>query len=137
MRGRANVDDPREHVLAVAARLFYAEGIRAVGIERVQAESGVARATIYRHFPGKDAFVLAFIEQRDESWRAWLRERVEALSPEPDGRPLAVFDAIAERIRASAFVAARSRTRSPSCLTRRTRPTRLPVGTRSWSSSST
>ena len=103
MRGRANVDDPRGHVLDVAERLFYEEGVRAVGIERLQAEAGVARATIYRHFPGKDALVLAFVEQRDERWRRWLRERVEALSPTADGRPLAVFTAVAERIRSNGF----------------------------------
>jgi AcrR family transcriptional regulator len=103
MRGQSSVEDPKAHVLAVASRLFYSEGIRAVGIERVQQEAGVARATIYRHFPGKDALALAFVELRDEQWRAWFRERVEALSPDVEGRPLAAFDAIAERIGAVGF----------------------------------
>ena len=94
---------PGEHVLDVAARLFYDEGIRAVGIERVQSESGVARATIYRHFPSKDALVVAFVEERDERWRVWLGERVEALAPSAEGRPLAVFDTIAERISTVGF----------------------------------
>ena len=90
-------------MLAVAAALFYEEGVRAVGIDRVQQESGVARATIYRHFEGKDGLVVAFIEQRDEQWRAWFRERIETLSPDPAGRPLAAFDAIAERIATVGF----------------------------------
>lgn len=103
MRGISTVADPKAHVLATAARLFYDHGVGAVGIERVQQESGVARATIYRHFQGKDALVLAFVEQRDEHWRAWLRSRVEALSPVPEGRPLAVLDAIAERLCSQGF----------------------------------
>jgi AcrR family transcriptional regulator len=103
MRGVSTVADPKAHVLATAARLFYEHGIGAVGIERVQEQSGVARATIYRHFQGKNGLVLAFVEQRDEHWRAWLRDRVEAISPAPAGRPLAALDAIAERLASSGF----------------------------------
>ena len=103
MRGKSDVVNPKEHVLDVAARLFYEHGVHVVGIERVQQESGVARATIYRHFPGKDALVVAFIERRDETWRSWLHDRVEALSPDRLGRPLAVFDAVAERVSAPGF----------------------------------
>jgi AcrR family transcriptional regulator len=103
MRGRAVVDDPAEHVLAVAAELFYEHGVRAVGIDRVQRASGVARSTIYRHFPSKDALVVSFIEQRDEQWRSWLAQRVRALAPNPADRPLSVFRAIEERIATSGF----------------------------------
>ncbi|MGQ0832052.1 MAG: TetR/AcrR family transcriptional regulator [Microthrixaceae bacterium] len=103
MRGIASVEAPREHVLEVAGRLFYAEGIRAVGVDRILAESGVAKATLYRHFRTKDDLVVAFIERRDELWRAWLAERVEALADDVFERPLVVFDAIAERVEAWGF----------------------------------
>ncbi|MYS87306.1 TetR/AcrR family transcriptional regulator [Embleya scabrispora] len=83
----------RDRLLATAEELFYAEGIRAVGIERILAESGVGRASLYRHFPSKDDLVVAVLEARDRRWRSWLAERVEALG----GHPLAVFDALAER----------------------------------------
>jgi AcrR family transcriptional regulator len=103
MRGQSDVERPSEHVLAVAARLFYNEGANNVGIDRIQKESGAARATIYRHYPNKEALVTAFIIQRDEQYRAWLRERTEALAPNPTNRPLAVFTAIQERVNAKGF----------------------------------
>lgn len=83
----------RERLLAAAEDLFYAEGIRAVGVERILSVSGVGRASFYRHFPGKDDLVVAVLRARDVRWRAWLAERVEAHG----GGPLAVFDALAER----------------------------------------
>ncbi|WP_214410622.1 TetR/AcrR family transcriptional regulator [Sphaerisporangium fuscum] len=89
----------RERLLDAAEELFYAEGIRAVGVERILAESGVGRASFYRHFPGKDDLVVAVLRRRDEAWRAWLAERVAALG----GGPLEVFDALAERFARADF----------------------------------
>ncbi len=86
----------RERILDAASASFYREGIRAVGVDSVIADAGVAKATLYRHFPSKDALVLAFLERRDGRWRAWFAEAVERISPEPADRPLAVFDALAE-----------------------------------------
>ncbi|MDI1465664.1 TetR/AcrR family transcriptional regulator [Catellatospora sp. KI3] len=83
----------RERLLDTAEELFYADGIRAVGLERILSTSGVGRASFYRHFAGKDELVVAVLRRRDERWRQWLDERVSALG----GGPLAVFDAIAER----------------------------------------
>lgn len=87
----------RDRLLDTAERLFYAEGIRAVGIDRILAESGVGKASLYRHFPTKDELVLAVLRRRDESWRRWLEEAVAARDLPPAQRPLAVFDALAER----------------------------------------
>lgn len=89
----------RERLLSTAEALFYAEGIRAVGVERILTESGVGRASFYRHFSGKDALVVAVIENRDRKWRSWLEERVAALG----GSPLSVFDALAERFAGQDF----------------------------------
>ncbi|AVH23410.1 TetR/AcrR family transcriptional regulator [Nocardia cyriacigeorgica] len=86
----------RQRLLATAEDLFYAEGVRAVGLERLLSESGVGRASFYRHFASKDDLVLAVLTERDERWLAWLREAVEAVD-EPADRPLAVFDALAQR----------------------------------------
>lgn len=86
----------RERILDAVSVSFYREGIRAVGVDSVIADAGVAKATLYRHFPSKDALVLAFLERRDARWRAWFAEAVERISPDPAGRPLAVFDALAE-----------------------------------------
>ncbi|MEO8561300.1 MAG: TetR/AcrR family transcriptional regulator [bacterium] len=62
----------RENVLLTASALFYREGVRAVGMERIVERSGTAKTTIYRHFPTKDALVEAFLEREDrEFWQQW------------------------------------------------------------------
>lgn len=67
----------RERILLTAHDLFYAEGIRATGIDRVIAESGVAKVTFYRHFPSKNDLVRAFLEHRHERWMAWFAAALE------------------------------------------------------------
>jgi AcrR family transcriptional regulator len=59
--------DPRERILDVANHLFYAEGVRATGTEKIMSLSEVAKATFYRHFESKDALVLAYLENRDRA----------------------------------------------------------------------
>lgn len=66
----------RERILVTAHELFYRDGIRATGIDRVIAEAGVAKLTFYRHFPSKDELVRSFLAYRHDRWLAWL---VEAL----------------------------------------------------------
>ena len=56
----------RSRILATADRLFYAEGIRAVGVDRVVSEAKVTRATFYRHFPSKDHLITAYLAGRLE-----------------------------------------------------------------------
>ncbi|MEV5835671.1 TetR/AcrR family transcriptional regulator [Nocardia sp. NPDC052112] len=87
----------RQRLLATAEELFYADGIRAVGIDRLLQESGVGRASFYRHFASKDDLVVAVLEDRDRRWLTWLRESVEAKAGDPMDRPLAVFEALSER----------------------------------------
>lgn len=65
---------PRERILAAAHGLFYRDGIRATGIDRVIAESGVAKLTFYRQFASKDDLVLAFLAFRHERWMAWFAD---------------------------------------------------------------
>lgn len=61
----------RERLLDTAARIFYAEGIHGVGVDRVLSEAGVTRATMYRHFSGKEDLVLAYLEREDEAIRGY------------------------------------------------------------------
>lgn len=82
-------------ILEAAERLFYREGIRAVGMDAVKEEAGVALNTLYRHFPSKEALVEAYLVRRDERWRRWLEHSVEGVE-EPRERLLALFEALGE-----------------------------------------
>jgi AcrR family transcriptional regulator len=66
----------REHVLEVAARLFYAEGIRTVGIDRLAAEAEVTTTTLYRLFGSKEGLVAAYARRADAHWFEWLERTV-------------------------------------------------------------
>ncbi|MFS0838688.1 TetR/AcrR family transcriptional regulator [Paenibacillus sp. 1P03SA] len=59
-------ESARDRILRVASELFYMEGIRAVGIDRIIKESGVAKASFYRSFATKDDLAVAYLESRDE-----------------------------------------------------------------------
>ena len=83
----------RERVLATAYDLFSRHGTRAIGVDRIIAESGAAKMTLYRNFGSKDDLILAFLERREERWtRAWLQAGVEARAEDPAQRLLAIFD---------------------------------------------
>lgn len=97
------VSAARERILDAASVAFYRQGIRAVGVDAVIADAGVAKATLYRHFPSKDALVQAFLVRRDRRWRAWFTQTVERIAPDPGDRPLAVFDALAEWFTSDGF----------------------------------
>ncbi|MGS0754321.1 TetR/AcrR family transcriptional regulator [Roseateles sp. GG27B] len=64
----------RQRVLLTAYRLFYRDGIRATGIDRVIAESGTTKATFYRHFPSKNDLVSAYLVHRHDRWMAWFND---------------------------------------------------------------
>jgi AcrR family transcriptional regulator len=81
----------RRRLLETATRLFYAEGVHAVGIDRIIAEAGVAKATFYKHFPSKDDLVVAYLEEQDRLGRA-------AVSALPRKPPFEMIVAILDRI---------------------------------------
>jgi AcrR family transcriptional regulator len=83
----------RERILDTAYDLFSRHGIRAVGVDAIIQQSGVARMTLYRHFASKDALVLAFLERREERWtQDWLQHEVCERAADPAERLLAIFD---------------------------------------------
>jgi AcrR family transcriptional regulator len=85
--------DLRKRILDTAAELFYRDGVRSVGVDRIAAEAGVAKMTLYYHFRSKDELVAAWLRRRDEEWMSWLADAVERR----DGSPLlAVFEALRE-----------------------------------------
>lgn len=93
----------RVRILDTASDLFYRHGIRAVGVDTIVEESGVAKMTLYKHFASKEVLVGAVLARRGEEWIAKLRGRVEELSPEPGGRLVAVFDVLEEWFRTPDF----------------------------------
>jgi AcrR family transcriptional regulator len=54
----------KERILETADRLFYLQGIRAVGVDTIAAEIGISKRTLYNHFPSKDALISAYLERR-------------------------------------------------------------------------
>jgi AcrR family transcriptional regulator len=86
---------PRQRILDTAYELFSRNGIRAVGVDRIVAESSVAKMTLYRHFPSKAELALAFLDLREQRWtRDWLQREVHRAASTPRDRLLAVFDVL-------------------------------------------
>lgn len=91
----------KERLLDAADRLFYQEGVRAVGIDRVLAEAGAAKASLYSHFGCKDELVAAYVERRNDESRATIDAYVNRF-PESE-RALRFFDFIVEWVTRSDF----------------------------------
>ena len=86
--------DARARILETAFRLFYARGLRAVGVDTIIAESGVAKATFYKHFPAKDDLVVAYLDRVDEVWTGQLHAAAEAAGPDPADQLVGLFGAL-------------------------------------------
>ena len=94
--------EARSRLLGTASRIFYAEGIHAVGIDRIVGEAQVPRATLYRHFPGKDDLILAYLTEADQAIRAQVDEVVASGLP-ADETIRAISRSIADGIRSAGF----------------------------------
>jgi AcrR family transcriptional regulator len=88
----------RQRILDTAAEMFYREGVRAVGIDAIIARSGVAKMSLYRNFPSKDALVVTWLEDRNKFfWRRW--ESAEATcAGDPRGQLEAILDMVAATV---------------------------------------
>jgi AcrR family transcriptional regulator len=93
----------RERILATADRLFYNEGIHAVGVQRVVAESKVTRVTLYRHFPSKDHLISAYLERR----AAYDHEQVDGIIAAHPGDPGSALDDLATALTRDDFASMR------------------------------
>jgi len=54
----------KERILGTADRLFYLQGIRAIGVDTIAAEIGISKRTLHNHFPSKDALISAYLARR-------------------------------------------------------------------------
>jgi AcrR family transcriptional regulator len=95
---RRKATETREHVLEVANELFYWNGIRATGIDKVAAEAEVAPTTLYRLFASKDDLVGAYMQRAERLYREWFDAAVLAGGTHPRDQILALFDALAEQV---------------------------------------
>ncbi|MCR9111232.1 TetR/AcrR family transcriptional regulator [Marivita sp. XM-24bin2] len=93
----------RDHLVETALKLFYTNGFNATGIDKVLAESGVAKMTLYKHFRSKDELILAALQSRDERFRNWLMTEMDKAATEPTGQLLAMFDALETWFEGKAF----------------------------------
>ncbi|WP_343299342.1 TetR/AcrR family transcriptional regulator [Bradyrhizobium yuanmingense] len=85
----------KERILQTADKLFYLQGIRAIGVDTIAAEVGISKRTLYNHFPSKDALIAAYLERRFVSARP---------SDKPPGEQiLATFDSLERRFAAKDF----------------------------------
>lgn len=75
------MNDKRELLIETALTLFYRHGIRAVGINEVLKQSGIAKKTLYHHFAGKEELIAAALEHRDTLFYGWLSAEMAQYSP--------------------------------------------------------
>jgi AcrR family transcriptional regulator len=85
--------DARERILDTAYELFSRRAIRDVGVDELIERAGVAKATLYRHFPSKDDLVITFLERREERWTvAWVEAEARRRGSTPEEQLLAIFE---------------------------------------------
>ncbi|MCV9963298.1 TetR/AcrR family transcriptional regulator [Pararhizobium sp. BT-229] len=89
-------------ILTVAGALFYSEGIRAVGIDRIIEEAKVAKATLYRHYPSKDHLVAAYLQDRHERVVSSLHAVLDAAGAPRDQIKL-IFERLYEKADSAEF----------------------------------
>ena len=93
--------EPRSRLLAKASELFYREGVNSVGVDRIVSEAGVTRATFYRHFPGKQDLVLAYLQGAHDVIEE--RMAVALAMEDPRARLRALGEDIADQLLSPGF----------------------------------
>jgi AcrR family transcriptional regulator len=85
----------RDRILDTASQLFYRDGYHAVGIDTIVERSGVAKMTLYRHFPSKDDLIAAYLERSNAEFWDWLEGAIANVQ-EPRAKLMAAFEATAK-----------------------------------------
>ncbi len=86
----------RDELVRKALQVFYRDGFYATGMDKLVAETGVSKTSMYKHFRTKEELILASLRLRDENFRNWMFRRIEELSETPAGQIIASFDAMKE-----------------------------------------
>src|ERR1051325_11387651 len=95
--------EARRRILETADRLFYLDGIRAVGIDRIIAEAEVAKMSLYKHFPSKDDLILAVLAYREQAVLAFFRAAMERHSKKTKNSLRAFFAALKDLFKSPGF----------------------------------
>jgi len=92
----ADVTQPttRQKILETAGDLFFRQGYRAVGVDTIVKETGIAKMTLYRHFPSKDDLIVAYLEQVNWQMQDWMDESVRPHAGRPRDQLIAIFNAL-------------------------------------------
>jgi len=99
VRSSASRPCARDRIMAAASELFYKEGVHSVGIDRIIAESGVAKMSLYNHFKSKDALIAAWLDEQHHSWRECFQNAIARHAAASGESPLlAIFDVLREGI---------------------------------------
>ena len=96
MGRKRETSEARQRILETADRLFYRDGIRAVGIDRIIAEASVAKMSLYKHFPSKDDLILAVLQHREEGVLEFFRSAIERHGKKAKSPLRAFFAALKE-----------------------------------------
>lgn len=94
----------RERILAAASLLFGERGVAQTGVDSLIEAAGVAKATFYRHFPSKEALVVAWLEDPRTRWLDRVRAEAEARAAEPAEVVPRFFEAVAEWLEDGDFI---------------------------------
>lgn len=86
----------KEDIITQSLALFYRYGFHATGVDFIVKKTGISKTTIYAHFDSKDVLISAVLARRDNDFRQWLEQRVEALATSPIDKLFCVFDALDE-----------------------------------------
>jgi len=92
-----------ERILATASDLFYREGVRAVGIQRVIDEAGIAKASLYAHYASKDELVAACLSRQGDALRAALEKSLRDPTLDARSKLLRIFDLQTQQIASPGF----------------------------------
>ena len=103
MERTRTASEARKRILETADRLFYQDGIRAGGIDRIIAEAGVAKMTLYSHFPSKDDLIVAVLKYREECMLEFFRAAMERHGKRKKDRLRAFFAALKELFESPGF----------------------------------
>lgn len=93
----------RDRIFAVAADLFYREGIRAVGVETIVRLAGVTKISLYRGFSSKDDLIVAYLEERSRLFLQTWDEMFDPLQGEPQAQLRAIMTYLTARTTAESY----------------------------------